>query len=178
MADATISVFPVFSVAATSITGLTASRIVYGGSSGAPAQSANLVFDATNRRFGLNISSPTFVMHVRNVAESIAYTFSEDGGVGLTDSTYGSRFFVYDNGSKAIEFKLQSSSLGRITMTGVDFEFHDGTNQLVQIHRTLADTETSLSVRRDVGGTETVQRVTMGAADSGGAGFKVLRVPN
>lgn len=41
-----------------------------------------------------------------------------------------------------------------------------------------ADGETALLVRRNVGGTQTVQRVSMGATDSGGSGFKLLRVPN
>ena len=40
------------------------------------------------------------------------------------------------------------------------------------------DTETALLLRRNVGGTFSVVRVTMGKPDSGGAGFKVLRVPN
>ncbi len=47
-----------------------------------------------------------------------------------------------------------------------------------QVDGTIADTETSLLLRRNVGGAFTLQRVTMGAADSGGAGFKVLRVAN
>lgn len=41
-----------------------------------------------------------------------------------------------------------------------------------------ADTEIALLVRRNVGGTLSLQRVSMGAVDSGGVGFKVLRVPN
>jgi hypothetical protein len=41
-----------------------------------------------------------------------------------------------------------------------------------------ADGETALLLRRNVGGTLTLQRVSMGAADSAGTGFKVLRVPN
>lgn len=41
-----------------------------------------------------------------------------------------------------------------------------------------ADTETALLVRRNVGGALTLQRVSMGTMDSGGAGFKLLRVPN
>ncbi len=41
-----------------------------------------------------------------------------------------------------------------------------------------ADTETAMLVRRNVGGSFTLQRVSMGVADSGGSGFKVLRVPN
>lgn len=42
----------------------------------------------------------------------------------------------------------------------------------------VADGSTALLVRRNVGGTYSLQQVSMGAADSGGAGFKVLRVPN
>lgn len=41
-----------------------------------------------------------------------------------------------------------------------------------------ADTETNILVRRNVGGSFSLARVSMGAADSGGAGFKLLRVPN
>lgn len=63
------------------------------------------------------------------------------------------------------------------------------TNQLsteaggVEVQRHVADaatvdTETSILLRRNVGGTFSVVRVSMGAADSAGAGFKTLRVPN
>lgn len=41
-----------------------------------------------------------------------------------------------------------------------------------------ADGNTGILVSRNVGGVVTMQTVSMGAADSGGAGFKVLRVPN
>lgn len=41
-----------------------------------------------------------------------------------------------------------------------------------------ADTETSLIVLRNIAGALTMQRVFMGAADSGGAGYKLLRVVN
>lgn len=41
-----------------------------------------------------------------------------------------------------------------------------------------SDGDTALWVRRNVGGTLTIQKVTMGAADSGGSGYKLLRVPN
>lgn len=42
----------------------------------------------------------------------------------------------------------------------------------------IADGSTALMIRRNVGGSFSVQQVSMGAADSGGSGFKVLRVPN
>lgn len=47
-----------------------------------------------------------------------------------------------------------------------------------EINYSIADTETALLLRRDLGGTESVVRVTQGAADSCGAGFRCLRVPN
>lgn len=40
------------------------------------------------------------------------------------------------------------------------------------------DGETTLLLRRNLGGVYTLQRVSMGADDSGGTGYKVLRVPN
>lgn len=54
----------------------------------------------------------------------------------------------------------------------------DGSVINMRIDPTIADTQTSLLLRRNVAGTLTLQRVTMGVADSGGAGFKLLRVPN
>jgi hypothetical protein len=53
-----------------------------------------------------------------------------------------------------------------------------GGTQLLGVDVAAANGETSLLVSRNIAGTLTMQRVTMGAADSGGAGFKVLRVPN
>ena len=38
--------------------------------------------------------------------------------------------------------------------------------------------QTAILVRRNVGGTLSLQRVSVGAANSGGTGFRVLRVPN
>lgn len=53
-----------------------------------------------------------------------------------------------------------------------------GTTTTAQLSSAIADTETALLVRRNVGGAFSLQRVSMGAADSGGSGFKVLRVAN
>jgi hypothetical protein len=44
--------------------------------------------------------------------------------------------------------------------------------------RTPADGETALLIARNIGGTITVQRVSMGAIDSAGVGFRALRIPN
>jgi hypothetical protein len=50
--------------------------------------------------------------------------------------------------------------------------------QVSETDAAIADTETALLVRRNVGGTLSLQRVSMGIVDSGGSGFKLLRVPN
>ena len=43
---------------------------------------------------------------------------------------------------------------------------------------TPGDGDTTLAILRNVGGVFTLQQVTMGVTDSGGAGFKLLRIPN
>lgn len=48
----------------------------------------------------------------------------------------------------------------------------------VRLSNPIADGETALLVRRNVAGTCSIQRVTVGASDSAGQGFRVLRVPN
>ena len=40
------------------------------------------------------------------------------------------------------------------------------------------DGQVALLVQRNIGGVITTQQVTMGEADSGGAGFRLLHVPN
>jgi len=54
----------------------------------------------------------------------------------------------------------------------------DGTLREQAIFDEPSNAETALLLRRNVGGEISVVRVTMGAPDSGGYGFKVLRVPN
>ena len=43
---------------------------------------------------------------------------------------------------------------------------------------TMVDGDTAIKVVRRIGAAFTIQRVSMGVADSGGGGFKLLRVPN
>lgn len=67
-----------------------------------------------------------------------------------------------------------------VRVDGDGVEVHLAPNNTIgaKVLDTMADGETALLVRRRVGGSYTLQRVSMGAADSGGSGFKVLRVPN
>lgn len=57
-------------------------------------------------------------------------------------------------------------------------ELHTNATLCAEIDSTIADGETAFLIRRRVGETYSLQRVSMGVADSGGSGYKVLRVPN
>jgi len=92
---------------------------------------------------------------------NIGYTVNQTGGA---------------NG--AVNGIYMDSTLTAVGGTHRLMNLRAGGSDYFQVAADLADTETCLLIRRDVGGTETLQRVTMGATDSGGAGFKVLRVPN
>ncbi|MEM2373189.1 MAG: hypothetical protein QXI11_01975 [Thermoproteota archaeon] len=49
---------------------------------------------------------------------------------------------------------------------------------MATVRDSIADGETALLLRRNVGGTYSLVRVSMGPPDSGGTGYRVLRVPN
>lgn len=65
---------------------------------------------------------------------------------------------MFSSGTDALDFAIGGVTGGRLSAP--------------------ADGETALLVRRNVGGGFSTQRVSMGTVDSGGTGFKVLRVPN
>lgn len=70
------------------------------------------------------------------------------------------------------EFVVSSKIDGR-------FQVHDNTSGNTHLQMSNpADGETTLLLRRNVAGVFALVRVSMGAVDSGGAGFKLLRVPN
>jgi hypothetical protein len=80
-------------------------------------------------------------------------------------------------GDKALAIKNLSTS----TLTNNVINFILGTAASPKDAARLsepADAETALLVRRNLGGVFSLQRVSVGATDSGGAGFKVLRIPN
>jgi hypothetical protein len=56
--------------------------------------------------------------------------------------------------------------------------WQDGSDVLFSIQKAIAAGQTGLYVRYDPGTGLTTQRVTVGAVDTGGAGYRVLRVPN
>lgn len=78
-----------------------------------------------------------------------------------------------DNGNAAKQWSFYAN-------TDTLFAFWAGTisADAFQLSTTIADTETSMLVRRNLAGVYSLQRVSVGATDSGGSGFKVLRIPN
>ena len=117
------------------------------------ANSAGLA--AAQSRLGAYVSNPAFAALYLGIAAGaeLATNFAlQSGGTNLTINAPGA--------AGTIDF-YRATAQNLATLTG-----------------SIADTETALLVRRNAGGTQTVERVSMGAVDSGGWGFKVLRVPN
>ena len=91
-------------------------------------------------------------------------------------------------------FSVDNSEMGRIradklgdvcvsTMANGAFLIRNqdlDTSNLVEVtpDGATSDGQTALLIRRNIGGTFTLQRVSMGPADSGGTGYRALRVPN
>ena len=95
-----------------------------------------------------------------------------DSGGGLTVSWNKS-----DGGAEVNFYNIYNSGHGftfwqinSATPTAVNLGQFEGV--------TLTDGDTALLIRRNVGGSYTLERVSMGAADSGGTNYKLLRVPN
>jgi len=123
-----------------------------------------------------------------------------DLGAGGLNSVYVS----FSNAVNLDHFRFHAGdTLARPVLTvrfGGDLSWSDGTNaDDLRIRRSAAATldleinaafdvavelsepganETAMLLRRNLAGVKTLQRVTMGVNDSGGAGFKLLRVPN
>jgi len=65
-----------------------------------------------------------------------------------------------------------------VASTAADMTLKANAHIIAQLSDTIADGAVGLLLRRNVGGVFTLEQVTMGASDSGGSGYKVLRVPN
>jgi len=82
----------------------------------------------------------------------------------------GAERFRISGGDAIMDFT--STTAFRVAQTG-------GGNVSFQVDSTdMADTETAVLVRLNDAGARTTERVTIGAVDSGGLGFRLLRVPN
>lgn len=108
---------------------------------------------------------------------------------GTPGGGHGFRFYVGNEGAESLAFIVRSTGLdfnatGSITnCTSIGnytapFDITTNGATIAQLTSTIADGETGLLLRRNVGGTYSLQRVSMGAVDSGGTGYRLLRVAN
>lgn len=119
---------------------------------------------------------------------TLRFIFKSDGTLDLQNGDLaGVNNVTFKTADNTNSIDLQTGSISNCTnitgtlvnlqTSGTQFDHYvNGT-----VHAELAapgDGETALLLRRNVGGDYTLQRVSMGAADSGGTGYKVLRVPN
>lgn len=106
-----------------------------------------------------------------------ACVFTARGG----RSAFKANGSVYGIGVSFDESDVERVHWGATASANPRHQFSDSPgNALMQLARQddVADGQTAMLLLRNVGGTLTLQRVTLGVDDSGGAGFKVLRVPN
>ena len=81
------------------------------------------------------------------------------------------------NGGTDIRFGASARRIVRGIQSANSLDFYAQSQDQLAIDEP-GDGEVGILVRRNVASTLTMQRVSMGAADSGGTGFKYLRVPN
>ena len=79
-----------------------------------------------------------------------------------------------------INFPIYLDTAGTFRMGSAsgDVALAPGLNDALVAVASPTDGNTAIQVRRNLAGTITVQTVSMGAVDSGGVGFRTLRVPN
>jgi hypothetical protein len=119
-------------------------------------------------------------------------------GITLTDASVG--YYIRGNGTTGqskvvsdVASLAQYIDPGTVSLPGFAFRndrdtglHRNNTNEITLVIGGVSgiraveagDGEVAMLVRRNVGGSFSLQRVSMGAMDSGGAGFKLLRVPN
>lgn len=88
--------------------------------------------------------------------------------IQAADGGAGSAGFAFTNDSSTGLYRPAAATLA-VTVNGV---------QTAQLDKADTDTHTTLLVLVNRAAVKTLDRVTIGAADSGGVGFRVLRVPN
>lgn len=98
-----------------------------------------------------------------STAASPAFTFATDTNTGM-----------YSSGADIINFSIAGTQ--RIQIEGSETSFTYGGAQAFKVDSNGTAGNTRMLVY-DVDNA-TIERVSVGAADSGGAGFKVLRIPN
>jgi hypothetical protein len=119
---------------------------------------------------------------------TVKFIFKSDGTLDLQNGDLaGVHTVTFKTADATNSIDLQTGGIANCTnITGTVVNIQTSGTQFDHyvngtVHYELAapgDGETALLLRRNVGGSYSLQRVSMGADDSGGTGYKVLRVPN
>jgi hypothetical protein len=148
-------------------------------------------FHHTSSDSNIDPAARTFV----RLLQDVIYEKTPDAGttIGCFNAKVGSASF-----SQLLTLggglKVAAGGFLRPDGAGVALELDNGTNYhfanehhlrdapggtlLAQVDGALADGETALLLRRNVGGAFALERVTVGPPDSAGPGFRVLRITN
>ena len=86
--------------------------------------------------------------------------------------------FRLNGGDTSFPVYLDTAGPFRFGSASGDIILSPATTDALVAKTSPADGQTAISVRRNIGGTYTLQVVSMGAVDSAGVGFRTLRVPN
>lgn len=97
-----------------------------------------------------------------------------------TQATAGLAVVRTDTTARGVLFMGGDDSLYLFNFGTGNLELYANSTQIATILKPadILDGSVGFVILRNVAGVRTMQQVSMGAADSGGAGFKLLRVPN
>lgn len=123
-----------------------------------------------------------------NQITSRDFTVMTDSGTYNTFLDFTAQLSVAKTNTPTLNWKVPGRTdwwnLAWSATTGVDYKFVLGkfngiaTNTVAEFDDAPASGNVGLFLRRNVGGAYSLQQVSMGAAESGGAGYRLLRVPN
>lgn len=110
-------------ISASSITNsaLTSGRVTYAGASGLLSDNTNFVWDNTNERLGVGISTPVYKLHVNTTFDHIHMTnptTGTTGSDGFTLDVFGTSARLIQRESASMEFYTAATERMRITSTG------------------------------------------------------------
>jgi len=152
-------------------------------SSGSVPAAGSEQFQFTPTGLGIGVA-PSEIIHAKDssgeteiTAESSASGAGATAGLKMVNNAGVNAFIHLRSDNAGATGGASAVNLGT-SVSGGPVNVYAANAISLTVEGSAADGETAILIRRDVGGTESVVRVSMGAADSGGAGFKVLRVPN
>lgn len=126
---------------------------------------------------GIGIASTGPYLHIRGVSDATSYIRIEDSGgtVGAIYGASGTGGFGGVITNHPFAFRTNNTDRFSIAAAGTTSFVPNGTTTQLQVDHNAAASTCGLLVSVAGGA---LQRVTVGANDSGGVGFRYLRIPN